>query len=75
MNELLGSSRAIASAWTEAAAAIAGIPLPSAPLLAQTPRDELPLEGGARLLHFRNAATIAKPIVGMKPPIQPLPIW
>lgn len=62
-DELIGSSRAIASAWTEAAAAVAGIPLPSAPLLAQTPRDELPLEGGARLLHFRNAATIAKPIL------------
>ncbi|MGE0399543.1 MAG: alpha/beta fold hydrolase [Kofleriaceae bacterium] len=62
-DELIGSSRAIATAWTEAAAAIAGIPLPSAPLLAQTPRDELPLEGGARLLHFRNAASIAKPIL------------
>ena len=62
-DELIGSARAIATAWTDVAAAMAGVKLPSAPPLAQTPRDELPLEGGARLLHFRNAATIAKPIL------------
>lgn len=54
-DELIGSWRSVATAWTEAAAATAGIPMPTAPPLAQTPRDELPLEGGARLLHFRLA--------------------
>ena len=63
LDELIGSARTAATAWGEAAAAIAGVPLPSPPKLAQTPRDELPLEGGARLLHFRSDATIAKPIL------------
>jgi polyhydroxyalkanoate synthase len=43
-----GTSRELAEAWLDAF----GIPRAKAPPLAQTPRDELPLEGGARLLHF-----------------------
>jgi polyhydroxyalkanoate synthase len=63
LDELIGSARSAATAWGEAAAVVAGVPLPRSPLLAQTPRDELPLEGGARLLHFRSEATAAKPIL------------
>jgi len=63
LDELIGSVRTAATAWGEAAAAVAGVPLPKPPLLAQTPRDELPLEGGARLLHFRSDATVARPIL------------
>lgn len=62
MDELFGPVRTIATAWTEAARAMIGLP-DETPALAQTPRDELPLEGGARLLHFRGAATIARPIL------------
>jgi polyhydroxyalkanoate synthase len=51
----LDASREIAQAWTRVAADLLEIPLPSAPPLAQTPRDELLLEGGARLYHFRGA--------------------
>jgi polyhydroxyalkanoate synthase len=50
VDELYGSARAIATAWLDALSL-----RPTAPPLAQTPRDELPLEGGARLLHFRAA--------------------
>ncbi len=49
LDELIGSGRAAATAWGEAAAA--------------TTRDELPLEGGARLLHFRSEATTTRPIL------------
>lgn len=62
MDELVGPARSIATAWTEAARALVGLP-DETPALAQTPRDELPLEGGARLLHFRGTATIARPIL------------
>jgi polyhydroxyalkanoate synthase len=62
-DELIGTSRAIATAWTETMAGMVGLPLLKAPPLAQTPRDEVPLEGGARLLHFRGTATISKPIL------------
>jgi polyhydroxyalkanoate synthase len=62
VEELFGPARAIATAWTEAARALVGLP-DETPALAQTPRDELPLESGARLLHFRGAATIARPIL------------
>ena len=48
--------REVVEAWTRAAADFCGLPLPSAPPLAQTPRDELALEGGAKLYHFRGAA-------------------
>jgi polyhydroxyalkanoate synthase len=57
-DELIGSAREIANAWLDAA----GL-RPKAPPLAQTPRDEYPLEGGARLYRFRSARTIAKPIL------------
>jgi polyhydroxyalkanoate synthase len=49
MDELYGSARAIAGAWLDAFGA-----RPTPPPLAQTPRDELPLDGGARLLHFHG---------------------
>jgi polyhydroxyalkanoate synthase subunit PhaC len=51
VDELVSSSRAVSEAWLDAW----GL-LPKAPPLAQTPRDELALEGGARLLHFRGTA-------------------
>ncbi|MDQ3337315.1 MAG: alpha/beta fold hydrolase [Myxococcota bacterium] len=57
-DELIGSARAIANAWMD----VAGI-RPKAPLLAQTPRDEYPLEGGARLYRFAGPRTIARPIL------------
>lgn len=63
LDELLGASRAIATAWTEAMTAATGMPRPASPRLAQTPRDELPLEGTARLLHVRSDATVARPIL------------
>lgn len=47
-----GTGRELAAAWLDAF----GIPRAKPPLLAQTPRDELPLEGGARLLHFTRTA-------------------
>ena len=56
MNELYGWSREVGDAWTQVAADVLGLPRPSAPPLAQTPRDEIALEGGARLYHFRGAA-------------------
>ncbi len=62
MGELFGTARSIAIAWAEAAAAIVGLPV-RRPALAQTPRDEHMLEGGARLLHFRGSATAGKPIL------------
>jgi polyhydroxyalkanoate synthase len=52
IDELLGSSRAIGEAWLDAF----GL-RPEVPPLAQTPRDELMLEGGARLYHFRGRGT------------------
>ncbi len=54
LDALFGFSREVAEAWTPVAADLFGLPHPSAPPLAQTPRDELPLEGGARLYHFRG---------------------
>jgi polyhydroxyalkanoate synthase len=65
VDELLGPARSIATAWTDAARALIGL-TDETPPLGQTPRDELPLEGGARLLHFRGDATtktIKKPIL------------
>jgi polyhydroxyalkanoate synthase len=62
VDELLGPARSIATAWTELARAMVGIP-DETPPLGQTPRDELPLEGGARLLHFRGDAKIKRPIL------------
>jgi polyhydroxyalkanoate synthase len=56
-------SRELAEAWTHAAADLVGLPLPQPPPLAQTPRDELPLEGGARLYHFRGGASTKLPLL------------
>jgi len=56
-------SRELARAWTQAAADLCGFPLPSPPPLAPTPRDELALEGGARLYHFRGAARTSQPLL------------
>jgi len=60
----IGFSREVVGAWTSVAADFFGLPqltwssagpiVGQAPLLAQTPRDELALEGGARLYHFRG---------------------
>jgi polyhydroxyalkanoate synthase subunit PhaC len=60
VEEVVGGARAIAEAWAEAFGAC-----PAAPLLAQTPRDEYPLEGGAALYRFRGPtpATSATPIL------------
>lgn len=54
MQELIGWSRDVGQAWTSTAADLLGISLPSAPPLAQTPRDEIALDGGAKLYHFRG---------------------
>jgi polyhydroxyalkanoate synthase len=51
IDDVLGAQRAVANAWLD----LAGL-RPQAPPLARTPRDELALEGGARLLHFRATA-------------------
>ena len=56
MVDVLAWQREVGQAWTHVAADLLGVALPSAPPLAQTPRDELPLEGGARLYRFRGAA-------------------
>lgn len=60
MDELAASARDLAGAWLD----LWGL-RPAAPPLAQTPRDELPLPGGARLLHFRapGAAAAGSPIL------------
>lgn len=56
MQDLLGWPREVGETWTRVAADLVGFPWPSAPALAQTPRDEVALEGGARLYRFRSAA-------------------
>ncbi len=62
MDGLFGPARDIATAWAAAASTMVGLH-DETPPLAPTPRDDLPLEGGARLLHFRGAPTIARPIL------------
>lgn len=52
MNELFGWPREVAEAWTPVAADLSGIPRLTTPSLAQTARDEIALEGGAKLYHF-----------------------
>jgi polyhydroxyalkanoate synthase len=65
MQELFGWSRDVGQAWTSFVAAdLLGISLPSAPPLTQTPRDEIYLEGGAKLYHFRGPTPPKK---GLKP--------
>src|SRR5512140_1389995 len=50
VEDLIGLPRTIAEAWAEAI----GVPRPTVPKLAPTPRDELALEGGAKLYRFRT---------------------
>jgi polyhydroxyalkanoate synthase len=52
VHELFGWPREVIEAWTDVAADLVGLPRPAAPPLAQTPRDEIALEGGAKLYHF-----------------------
>jgi len=70
----IGFSREVVGAWTRVAADFFGLPqltwttagpiVGQAPALAQTPRDELALEGGARLYHFRgNGKPKGKPFL------------
>jgi polyhydroxyalkanoate synthase len=72
MDELAASARELADAWLD----LWGL-RPAPPPLAQTPRDELPLEGGARLLHFRAPGSAAAAAPGAaaaaKPPILLVP--
>ena len=56
VTDMFGWSREVGEAWTHVAADFLGFPWPSAPALAQTPRDVFPLEGGAQLFRFRSAA-------------------
>jgi polyhydroxyalkanoate synthase subunit PhaC len=63
MNELLGWPREVAEAWTSVAADLFGIPRPTTPLLAQTPRDIFNLEGGAKLYRFGGAKSTGKPLL------------
>lgn len=57
MTDLFGWSRDVGEAWTTFVATdLLGVTRPSAPPLAQTPRDEVNLEGGAKLYHFRGTA-------------------
>ncbi len=64
MADPLSVSREVAEAWTLVAADLFGIPRPSVPALAQTPRDELALEGGAKLYRFRgNGAPKGTPLL------------
>jgi polyhydroxyalkanoate synthase len=49
VDELYGAARDAAAAWLD----LWGL-RPEAPPIARSPRDELPLPGGARLLHFRS---------------------
>ena len=54
MQEVLGWSREVGETWTRAAADLLGFPLPTTPPLAQSPRDEIALDGGAKLYHFHG---------------------
>jgi polyhydroxyalkanoate synthase len=65
--DVVGFSREVVGAWTSVAADSFGLPqltwssagplVGQAPALAQTPRDEIALPGGARLYHFRGTGT------------------
>ena len=63
MNELFGWPREVAEAWTSVAADLYGIPRPTTPALAQTPRDIFALEGGAKLYRFGGAKPGGKPLL------------
>ncbi|HEU0035751.1 MAG TPA: alpha/beta fold hydrolase [Kofleriaceae bacterium] len=61
LDEQIGAARAVATAWLDAL----GV-RPQPPPLAQTPRDEHALEGGARLYRFHRpgvAPTVQRPIL------------
>ncbi|MBX3156269.1 MAG: alpha/beta fold hydrolase [Deltaproteobacteria bacterium] len=64
MDELLAAGRDVARAWLDASGLGAAL---APPPLAQTPRDELPLDGGARLLHFHGAAPSQRPPILLVP--------
>ncbi|MDB4958717.1 MAG: Polyhydroxyalkanoic acid synthase [Myxococcales bacterium] len=59
MEELFRLPNVIAEAWTDAI----GIPRAKAPRLAQTPREEFKLEGGAKLYRFGAASRTGKPLL------------
>jgi polyhydroxyalkanoate synthase len=64
VNELFGWPREVAEAWTPVAADLFAVPRLTTPSLAQTRRDELALEGGAKLYHFIGASKPAgKPLL------------
>ena len=50
LDELIGWQRSVGAAWSDAL----GVPRHTAPPLAQTPRDEIALDGGAKLYRFRS---------------------
>jgi len=72
VDELYGSAREVAAAWLDLWEL-----RPKAPPLAQTPRDELPLESGARLLRFRpperTPSVPPGPAPARRPPILLVP--
>jgi polyhydroxyalkanoate synthase len=68
VDDLSGSARAAAAAWLS----LWGL-RPEPPPLAQTPRDELPLPGGARLLRFRAAPGASSSPASPAPPILLVP--
>jgi polyhydroxyalkanoate synthase len=63
MEELSRLPRVITEAWSEVWTDGLGIPRSKAPALAQTPRDELALEGGAKLYRFRSSNRTGKPLL------------
>jgi polyhydroxyalkanoate synthase subunit PhaC len=65
VDELYGAARDAAAAWLD----LWGL-RPAAPPLACSPRDELPLPGGARLLHFRSSPR--DPAQGAPPRLPPI---
>jgi hypothetical protein len=64
MDALLGLPRAVGRVWGELMTSGFGGALPTPPALAQTARDELRLDGGARLYHFFGARP---PTAGRRP--------
>jgi len=72
VDELYGSARDLAAAWLDLWGA-----RPPVPPIARSPRDEVPLEGGARLLRFRGSPAAAEadpaPPARSRPPILLVP--
>jgi polyhydroxyalkanoate synthase subunit PhaC len=67
-DEIIAAAREVQAAWLDAL----GL-RPQPPPLAQTPRDELALEGGARLLHFQPAGEQAPAAPGNRTPVLLVP--